>query len=311
MRAGLPAGPSGAFARRTLEPPQESDRSGGQPGAEGELPISRSIYRMTYGSTSYLEAVRESLVIFDGATGTNLQDLDLGAEDFGGPAYEGCNEILCVTRPHLVANLHRSFFDVGCQVAETNSFGSLPWVLAEYGIEARTHELAEAAAVIARGAADTYGDGRWVAGSLGPGTKIASLGQISFTDMRDGYQEAASGLISGGVDLLVIETVQDLLQAKAAIIGSRRAMAEAGREVPVQVHVTVETTGRMLMGSEIGAALTTLDAMRPDVIGLNCATGPEEMGEHLRYLSATAGSRSLACRMRACPPSSRAKCITT
>ena len=285
------AGRVTCWAVRRLCPPDVRTASGErpvrrQPGAEGELPVSRSIYRMTYGSTSYLEAVHESLVIFDGATGTNLQDLDLGAEDFGGPAYEGCNEILCVTRPHLVANLHRSFFDVGCQVAETNSFGSLPWVLAEYGIEARTRELAEAAAILARGAADTYGDGRWVAGSLGPGTKIASLGQISFTDMRDGYQEAASGLISGGVDLLVIETVQDLLQAKAAIIGSRRAMAEAGREVPIQVHVTVETTGRMLMGSEIGAALTTLDAMRPDVIGLNCATGPEEMGEHLRYLSA-------------------------
>ena len=241
---------------------------------------------MTSGSASYLEAVHESLVIFDGATGTNLQDLGLGPDDFGGPAYEGCNELLCVTRPDVVASLHRSFFDVGCQVAETNSFGSLPWVLAEYGVAPRTRELARAAAVIARDAADSYGDGRWVAGSLGPGTKIASLGQIAFSDMRDGYQEAASGLISGGVDLLVIETVQDLLQAKAAIIGCRRAMAEAGRELPVQVHVTVETTGRMLMGSEIGAALTTLDAVRPEVIGLNCATGPEEMGEHLRYLSA-------------------------
>ncbi len=134
--------------------------------------------------------------------------------------------------------------------------------------------------------ADGYGPGRWVAGSLGPGTKIASLGQISFTDMRDGYQEAAAGLLAGGVDLLVIETVQDLLQAKAAIIGCRRAMADAGRQVPLQVQVTIETTGRMLMGSEIGAALTTLDALRPDVIGLNCATGPAEMGEHLRYLSA-------------------------
>ena len=134
--------------------------------------------------------------------------------------------------------------------------------------------------------ADSYGPGHWVAGSLGPGTKIASLGQISFTDIRDGYQEAAAGLIAGGADLFVIETVQDVLQAKAAIIGARRAMADAGRELAVQVQVTIETTGRMLMGSEIGAALTTLDALRPDVIGLNCATGPAEMGEHLRYLSA-------------------------
>ena len=134
--------------------------------------------------------------------------------------------------------------------------------------------------------ADGYGPGHFVAGSLGPGTKIASLGQISFAEMRDGYQEAAAGLIAGGADLLVIETVQDLLQAKAAIIGSRRAMAAAGRQVPLQVQVTIETTGRMLLGSEIGAALTALDALRPDVIGLNCATGPAEMGEHLRYLTA-------------------------
>ena len=241
---------------------------------------------MTSRSVSYVQAVHESLVIFDGATGTNLQALGLGPDDFGGPSYEGCNELLCVTRPGAIADLHRSFFDVGCQVVETDSFGSLPWVLAEYGIGDRARELAQAAARIAREVADGYGEGHWVAGSLGPGTKIASLGQISFTDMRDGYQEAAAGLIAGGADLLVVETVQDLLQAKAAIIACRRAMAEAGRELPVQVQVTIETTGRMLMGSEIGAALTALDALRPDVIGLNCATGPAEMGEHLRYLSA-------------------------
>ena len=241
---------------------------------------------MSSAPASFIEAVHESLVIFDGATGTNLQTLNLGPDDFGGPAYEGCNEILCATRPEAIADLHRSFFDVGCQVVETDSFGSLPWVLAEYGIAGRARELARSAASIARDVADSYGPGHWVAGSLGPGTKIASLGQISFTDMRDGYQEAAAGLIAGGADLLIIETVQDLLQAKAAIIGARRAMADAGRELAVQVQVTIETTGRMLMGSEIGAALTTLDAMRPDVIGLNCATGPAEMGEHLRYLSA-------------------------
>jgi 5-methyltetrahydrofolate--homocysteine methyltransferase len=241
---------------------------------------------VTPGSTSYLEAVRESIVIFDGATGTNLQALGLGPDDFGGPTYEGCNEILCATRPEVIADLHRSFLDAGCQVVETDSFGSLPWVLGEYGSAGRARELARAAGTIARSVADSYGPGRWVAGSLGPGTKIASLGQISFTEMRDGYAEAAAGLIAGGVDLLVIETVQDLLQAKAAMIGCRQAMAGAGREVPLQVQVTVETTGRMLLGSEVGAALTTLDAMRPDVIGLNCATGPAEMGEHLRYLSA-------------------------
>jgi 5-methyltetrahydrofolate--homocysteine methyltransferase len=240
---------------------------------------------VTPSPPGYLEAVHETVVIFDGATGTNLQTLGLGPEDFGGPAYEGCNEILCITRPDVVAALHRSFFDVGCQVVETDSFGSLPWVLAEYGMAPRARELAQAAASIAREVADGYGPGRFVAGSLGPGTKIASLGQIGFAEMRDGYQEAAEGLLAGGVDLLLVETVQDLLQAKAALIGCRRAMASAGRQAPLQVQVTIETTGRMLMGSEIGAALTTLDAMRPDVIGLNCATGPGEMGEHLRYLS--------------------------
>ncbi len=240
--------------------------------------------------TTYLEALRERVVIFDGATGTNLQLRDLGPDDFGGPALEGCNELLCDTRPDVVADLHRSFFDVGVDVVETDSFGSLPWVLAEYGIAHRTRGLAQRSARIAREVAAGYrgaGGGRdaWVAGSLGPGTKLVSLGQISFADLRDGYQEAAAGLLEGGVDLFVVETCQDLLQVKAAMIGCRRAMAAVGRQVPIQAQVTIELTGRMLMGTEIGAALTTLDAIRPDVMGINCATGPQEMSEHLRYLS--------------------------
>ena len=239
--------------------------------------------------SSYLEAVRSRVVIFDGATGTNLQLRHLGPDDFGGPALEGCNEVLVDTRPDVVADLHRSFLEVGCDVVETDSFGSLPWVLAEYGLQDRTRELATKAARIARREVDSAKAGTdreaWVAGSLGPGTKIASLAQITFTEQRDGYQLAAEGLLDGGVDLFVIETVQDLLQAKAAIIGCRRAMTAAGRHVPIQVQVTIETTGRMLMGTEIGAALTTLEAMGPDVIGLNCATGPAEMSEHLRYLA--------------------------
>jgi 5-methyltetrahydrofolate--homocysteine methyltransferase len=145
--------------------------------------------------------------------------------------------------------------------------------------------LARRSAELAREVASGF-PGRLVAGSLGPGTKIASLGQIAFADQRDGYEEAAAGLLEGGVDVLVIETIQDLLQAKAAIIGCRRAMAAVGRDVPIQVQVTIETTGRMLMGTEIGAALATIDALHPDVLGLNCATGPVETSEHLRYLSA-------------------------
>jgi 5-methyltetrahydrofolate--homocysteine methyltransferase len=238
-------------------------------------------------SHPYTEAVSGRVVIFDGAMGTNIQLRDLGPDDFGGPTLDGCNELLVERRPDVIADLHRSFLDVGCDVVETDSFGSLPWVLAEYGLADRTYDLAKRSASIARDVADGY-DGRFVAGSLGPGTKIASLGQITFVEERDGYQLAAAGLLAGGVDLFVIETVQDLLQAKAAIIGCRRAMADAGREVPIQVQVTIETTGRMLLGSEIGAGLTTLDALRPDVIGLNCATGPAEMSEHLRYLSAHA-----------------------
>jgi 5-methyltetrahydrofolate--homocysteine methyltransferase len=241
------------------------------------------------GPDGYLAAVHRRVVVFDGATGTNLQLRHLGPDDFGGPALEGCNEILVDTRPDVVAELHRSFLDVGCDVVETDSFGSLPWVLAEYGLSDRTHELALKSARIARQEADaaagSTGAPRWVAGSLGPGTKIASLGQITFAEQRDGYQLAAEGLLEGGVDLFIIETVQDLLQAKAAIIGCRKAMASAGRDIPIQVQVTIETTGRMLMGTEIGAALTTLEALRPDVVGLNCATGPSEMSEHLRYLS--------------------------
>jgi 5-methyltetrahydrofolate--homocysteine methyltransferase len=239
-------------------------------------------------SPSYLDAVRERVVIFDGATGTNLQLRDLGPDDFGGPALEGCVDILVDTRPDVVADLHRSFFEVGCDVVETNSFGAFPVVLAEYGIPERARELNLKAARIARDVASGYSTPdrpRWVAGSMGPGTKFPSLGQIRFAELRDGYQVQAEGLLEGGVDLLIVETCFDLLQAKAAVIACRRAMAAVGRRVPVQVQVTIELTGRMLPGTEIGAALTALGALRPDVFGLNCATGPAEMGEHLRHLS--------------------------
>ncbi|MDQ4070799.1 MAG: methionine synthase, partial [Actinomycetota bacterium] len=233
--------------------------------------------------SSYLEAVRERVVIYDGATGTNLQRMELTADDFGGPQYEGCNEVLVDTRPDAIAELHRSFFEVGSEVVETDSFGSLSYTLAEYGIADRSHELNVKAARIAREVASGYGG--WVAGSIGPGTKFPSLGQVRFAEFRDAYEVQARGLLEGGVDLLLIETVFDLLQAKAAVIACRRAMAAVAREVPIQVQVTIELTGRMLPGTEIGAALVALDALRPDVIGINCATGPTEMHEHLRHLS--------------------------
>src|SRR5438105_8656065 len=231
----------------------------------------------------YLEAARERVVVYDGATGTNLQARDLSADDFGGPALEGCNEVLVDTRPDVVADLHRSFFEVGSDVVETDTFGAFSVVLAEHDIADRAHALNVKAAQIAKDVASGYGG--WVAGSMGPGTKLPSLGQIRFADLRDAYAVQARGLLEGGVDLLLVETCYDLLQAKAAMIACRRAMAAVGRDVPLQAQVTMETTGRMLVGTEIGAALTALEALRPDVFGLNCATGPQEMGEHLRHLS--------------------------
>ncbi|NNL70736.1 MAG: methionine synthase [Acidimicrobiia bacterium] len=241
-------------------------------------------------SSTYLDRIsRGGLVILDGATGTSLQGFGLTLDDFGGPAFEGCNELLSVTRPDVVARIHRSFFDVGVDATETNTFGAFPVPLGEYGIADRAYELSAAAAAIAREVTDEYiaadGRERWVAGSMGPGTKFASLGQVAYAELRDGYEISAAGLLDGGADYLLIETQFDLLGAKAAINGARRAMRSSGRDVPIQVQVTIELTGRMLPGTEIGAALTTLDAMRPDVIGINCATGPEEMYEPLRYLA--------------------------
>ena len=237
---------------------------------------------------SYLQLARERVVVFDGAVGTNLQLRDLGPDDFGGERYEGCNEMLVLTRPDVVRDLHRSFLDVGVDVLETNSFGAFSVVLAEYGLADRAGELARRSAELAREVADAYGTPdrrRFVAGSIGPGTKLPTLGQIRFADLRDSYEVLALGLLEGGADLLLVETVYDTLQAKAALQACRRAMARSGRQVPLQVQVTIELTGRMLLGTEIGAALASLEAMRPDVIGMNCATGPLEMHESLRYLS--------------------------
>jgi 5-methyltetrahydrofolate--homocysteine methyltransferase len=236
----------------------------------------------------YLEAAARRVVVFDGAMGTNLQLADLTADDFGGPELEGCNELLVVSRPDVVDRVHRSFFEVGCDVVETDTFGAFAPVLAEYGQAHRVRELNLAAASLARGAADDFSTAdrpRWVAGSIGPGTKFPTLGQIRYADLRDAYQEQATALLEGGVDLIIIETVFDLLQAKAAINGARRAMRAAGTRLPIQAQVTIELTGTMLPGTEVGAALCALEAMGVDLIGLNCATGPAEMFEPLRHLT--------------------------
>jgi len=242
--------------------------------------------------SSYLQAARERVVVFDGAMGTNLQMQELTAEDFGGPDLEGCNELLVVTRPDAVDKVHRSFYEVGCDVVETDTFGAFAPVLAEYGLADRVRELNLAAVAIARRAANDYSTPekpRWVAGSIGPGTKFPTLGQIRYADLRDDYEEQSDALIEGGADLLIIETVFDLLQAKAAINGARRAMRRAGVRLPIQCQVTIELTGTMLPGTEVGAALVALQAMDIDVIGLNCATGPSEMFEPLRHLTGHAG----------------------
>ncbi|MGC8498317.1 MAG: methionine synthase [Acidimicrobiales bacterium] len=253
----------------------------------------------------YLAAIADHVVIFDGAAGTNLQLLGLSASDFGGEALEGCNEVLTLTRPDAIEALHRSFLDVGVEAIETNSFGAFAPVLREYGIADRAGELARASAQLARRVADEYatpGAPRFVAGSMGPGTKFPTLGQIGFDELSAAYEDLAYGLLEGGVDLLLVETMFDLLSGKAAIAACRRAMARHGRRVPIQAQVTIELTGRMLPGTEIGAAWTSLEAMGVDVVGINCATGPVEMYEPLRYLTATA-TRPVSCLPNAGLPS--------
>lgn len=237
---------------------------------------------------SYEDETRERVLIYDGAFGTYVQEQPLSADDFGGPDLEGCNELLCLTRPDLIAGMHNLYLGLGVDAVETATFGAFAVPLAEYGIADQAYEINLAAARIAKEAAHGHasdGRPRWVAGSVGPGTKLASLGQIRYPELRDAFEVQARGLLDGGVDLFVIETQYDLLGAKAAINGCRRAMAAAGREVPLQVQVTIEMTGRMLPGTEIGAALAALAPLGLAAFGLNCATGPAEMGEHLRVLS--------------------------
>ena len=241
---------------------------------------------LTSNSQTFLDAIKSRVVIADGAMGTMIQEASPTLDDFQG--HEGCNEILNVTRPELIASIHAKYLEAGSDAIETNTFGANFANLAEYSITERVYELARAGAEVARGVADSFSteqQPRWVLGSLGPGTKLPSLGHEKFAVLRDAYQDATRGLIDGGVDAILIETVQDLLQAKSAIIGAKRAMKESGREVAILVSVTIETNGTMLLGSEIGAALTSISALGVDGIGLNCATGPTEMSEHLRYLS--------------------------
>ena len=238
---------------------------------------------------SFLDLLRDKIVVFDGATGTHLQGQGLTADDFGGERYNGCNEYLVLTKPSAVENVHRDYLETGCDVIETNSFGGTSIVLAEYGLAEKSYELNLTSARIARRLADDFSrqvHPRFVAGSMGPTTKLPSLGHISFKEMAKAYKTQARGLVDGGVDLLSLETCQDVLQIKAALFGIFECFRDAHKRLPVVVSVTIETMGTMLLGTEIAAALTAIEAYDVDVIGMNCATGPKEMSDHVRVLSA-------------------------
>ncbi|WP_091292898.1 methionine synthase [Amycolatopsis xylanica] len=237
-------------------------------------------------SSPLLDALRTRVVVADGAMGTALQAHDLSLDDFAG--LEGCNEILNVTRPDVVKSVHRGYLAAGADAIETNTFGANYANLAEYDIPERIFELSVEGARLAREVADEFSTpdrSRFVLGSVGPGTKLPTLGHAPFVTLRDAYQEEVRGLLAGGVDAVIVETTQDILQTKASIIAAHRAMAAEGRRVPIIASITVETTGTMLLGTEVNAALAALEPLGIDLIGLNCATGPAEMSEHLRQLS--------------------------
>jgi 5-methyltetrahydrofolate--homocysteine methyltransferase len=248
---------------------------------------------MSSAGATYLEAVRRRVLVFDGAMGTSIQNYDLSAEDFGGAQLEGCNDYLVISRPDVIEEIHASFFEAGCDVVETDTFRSNRITLGEYGLGERVREVNMVAAQLARRAADRYTTPerpRFVAGSIGPSgflpsSSDPSLGNITFAELVPVFAEQARGLVEGGVDVLLIETSQDILEVKAAIFGCREAIREADRPVALQVQVTLDTSGRMLLGTDIAAALTTLESLRPDVIGLNCSTGPEHMRQAVRYLA--------------------------
>src|ERR1043165_4378555 len=234
-----------------------------------------------------LETLKERIVVFDGAMGTNLQVQNLSLDDFGGPRFEGCNENLLVTRPDAVEKVHAGFLDVGCDVVETNSFNGTPVDFAEYGIADKAYDMNVLAAQLAKRVASDYSTTekpRWVAGSMGPGRKLPTLGHISFTELRNAYSVQVRGLLDGGADLLIVETCQDVLQTKAALAAIFAHFKESRRRVPVIAQVTIEVFGTMLNGTEISAALTAIEPFPIDVFGMNCATGPQQMTENVRYL---------------------------
>ncbi|HEU4564522.1 MAG TPA: homocysteine S-methyltransferase family protein, partial [Gemmatimonadaceae bacterium] len=250
----------------------------------------------------YLAELDRRVLIYDGAMGTNIQRHHLTAEDYGGKAYEGCNDYLVLTRPDVIRGIHESFLAVGCDVVETCTFQSTPRRLAEWGLGDKAHELNVAAARLAREACEKFATPqrpRFVAGSIGPTGMLPSsddpaLSAITFEELSENFYRQAKALVEGGVDVLLVETSQDILEVKAAVAGFERLFAELGRRVPVQAQVTLDTSGRMLLGTDIASAMTTLEALRVDVIGLNCSTGPEHMREPIRFLGEHA-TRPVSC----------------
>src|SRR6059058_3919789 len=250
----------------------------------------------------YLDEMKRRVLVYDGAMGTNIQRYNLSAEDFGGKALEGCNDYLVITRPDVIQAIHESFLAVGCDVVETCTFQSTPRRLEEWGLKDKVRDINVNAARLARAACDKFATPerpRFVAGSIGPTGMLPSssdptLSNIRFEELAETYYLQAKYLVEGGVDVLLVETAQDILEVKAAITGFERLFAELGRRVPVQTQVTLDTSGRMLLGTDIASALTTLEAMPIDVIGLNCSTGPEHMREPIRYLTTNA-SRPISC----------------
>jgi 5-methyltetrahydrofolate--homocysteine methyltransferase len=249
---------------------------------------------LPFTNRRYLDAIEERVLIYDGAMGTSIQALNLTAEDFGGERTNGCNDYLVITRPDVIRAIHASFLEVGSEVIETDTFRSNRLTLAEYGLQDRVHEINLAAARLAREVADEFeaqtGIERFVAGSMGPSGKLPSsddpdLSNITFDELADIFAEQARGLVEGGVDVLLLETSQDILEVRAAVAGIWRYFERAGVRIPLQVQITLDTSGRMLFGTEIGAALTTLEALPIDVLGLNCSTGPEHMAGPVKYLT--------------------------
>ncbi|MEB3830839.1 methionine synthase [Phormidium sp. CCY1219] len=236
----------------------------------------------------HLHSPERPVIVFDGAMGTSLQFQNLTAEDFGGKHYEGCNEYLVYSNPEAVKKVHRGFLEVGADVIETDTFGGTSIVLAEYDIGDRAYDLNKTATEIAKEVAAEYSTPekpRFVAGSIGPGTKLPTLGHIDFNTMKQAFGEQAEGLFDGGADLLIVETCQDVLQIKAALNGIEEVFQKKGQRLPLMVSITMEVMGTMLVGSEISAALSILEPYPIDILGLNCATGPDKMKEHIRYLS--------------------------